>query len=689
MKDLRFTAEEAEEFLRSMGLVLRDGAVAYCVARTEGWAAGLQLAALSLQGCNPEQAEAFLSSFSGSHRYIIDYLVDEVLGRQDPPVREFLRRTSVLERFSPSLCDAVTGRDDSLEVLREIEAKNLFLISLDGEREWFRYHHLFADSLRGESTEIDKADLHRRAARWFESRGDLPEAVRQALLAGEHGEAARLISAAATEMLLRGEHATLRDWLEILPGEVVCASDDLIAVKPWVLCLTGRIREAGDFLAQISGTRRAGLNARNLSLILRLEATLASHRGDNACAVDLAHQALQLIDEKDDPVSRASTLAILGQNVQRLGDVGGAELAFREACTLVIDSPRTLVSVEATLSLCYLLGLRGRRREAEMICRRHYQAILDGGNRPLAFGGILAMQLGVLSYDANELVAARNLFETGVELSRAVSLHWDAQGEERLALTLDALGEYEAALEVLRGVHRPEDSVDAIFSSTAVEAEIRRRHGEIDAVQRWAAKWSLAPGDPPNGRRELGYLTYIRLLLDLEQPEQALILLSGFISIAKQMGRLNRLIALWVLRALALEALGRREEAVAALRPAVAMAAPEGYIRAFLDQGPAVAGLLPLVRDTAPTFVDGLLTSFRTLGAEVDDGRVSLPEPLTDRECELLKLLAVGLSNEEISRLLHISPNTTKWHLRSIFGKLAVVNRTQAAVRAKELGISG
>lgn len=203
MEDLRLTVEEAKEFLQAMGLALCDEAVASCTERTEGWAAGLQLAALSLQGRDPEETEAFLVAFNGSHRYVIDYLVDEVLSRQDPALREFLRRTAVLDRFTPPLCDEVTDRDDSRELLRRIEANNLFLVPLDGEREWFRYHHLFADSLRTEMTKAERAEVHLRAAKWFEERGDLPEAVKQALAAGEMTEAARLIAAAVPEMLGR------------------------------------------------------------------------------------------------------------------------------------------------------------------------------------------------------------------------------------------------------------------------------------------------------------------------------------------------------------------------------------------------------------------------------------------------------------------------------------------------------
>lgn len=687
MDDLRFTAEEAGEFLRAMGLALQGGAVATCVGRTEGWAAGIQLAALSLQRSSSEEAEAFLAAFSGSHRYIIDYLVDEVLSRQEPPIQEFLRLTSVLDRFTASLCDRVTGREDSREVLRGIEASNLFLIPLDGEREWYRYHHLFADSLRAELDKSVRAGVHRRAAGWFEEQGDLPGAVKQALAAGELAEAARLIAAAAPGMLLRGELATLRDWLAALPKEAVYASDDLITVKPWALCLTGRLREAGAFLAEVSEARRADLPALPRGALFSMEAMISGHRGDVAQAADFAQEALRLIDGKIDPVSRASTLNILGQSLQRLGDMNGAEQAFHEACELAGAFPRTFVSILTTVTLSYFLDLRGRRREAEAICRRHYQAILDGTGRPLPFGGILAAQLGVLSYEANELVAARSLLETGVDLCRALSLHQSALSEERLALTLDALGEHEAALEVLLGANWPDAPPDALFSGAAVEAEIKRRNGEIDAVQRWAKEWSLAPDDPPNVRRESGYLTYIRLLLDLGRPEQATVLLNGFASKAEEMGRISRLIPLRVLQASALAALHRREEAAAMLRGAVALAAPEDYLRAFLDQGPAVAPLLGMARDIAPAFVDRLAASFSMPEAGPSEVHARLVEPLTEREEELLKLLAEGLSNDEISRRLYISPNTTKWHLKSIFGKLAVGSRTQAVAKAREIGL--
>ena len=687
MEDLCFTVEEAKEFLQAMGLALRDEAVASCTARTEGWAAGLQLAALSLRGRNPEETKAFLAAFSGSHRYIIDYLVDEVLSRQEPAMREFIRRTAVLDRFTPPLCDEVTDRDDSREVLRKIEANNLFLIPLDGEREWFRYHHLFADSMRTEIGKAERAEVHLRAARWFEDRGDLREAVKQALAAGEMVEAARLIDAASLEMLIQSERelVTLRDWLEALPDEILRANSGLFVGKPWALYLTGRHREAVAFLATISAAQRAAMPASSQGRLLSLEALMAGVMGDDVRAADLAREALGPID---DPMTRAATLNTLGGSLARLGDTNGAESAFHQAYEFVAKAfPRAFITVATVSNLVFLIDLCGRRREAETICRRNYQSFLDGMGRPSAYGGMLAVRLGVMAYEADELFEARLLLETGLELRRSIAHVEETYGEENLALTLEALGEHAAAMETLQAGRRPHASEDGLFAITAVEAELSRRHGDVAAAMRWAEEWRLKPLDLPNMRREPGYLTYIRLLLDMGRPEQASALVERMAAKTEAEGRLNRLIPLRVLQALALEALGRREEAAAALGRAVALAAPEGYVRAFLDQGPAVAPLLPMVRDTAPAFVDRLAAAFNVAEAGPTETQAQLVEPLTEREDELLKLLAEGLSNEEISRRLYISLNTTKWHLKSIFGKLAVGNRIQAVGRGKELGL--
>lgn len=689
MKDLCFTLEEAQEFLQAMGLALRREAVASCAERTEGWAAGLQLAALSLQGRSPEETEAFLAVFSGSHRYVIDYLVDEVLGRQAPALRGFLRRTAVLDRFTPQLCDAVTGRDDSRELLRTVEAHNLFLIPLDEGREWFRYHHLFADSLRTELDKAERTEVHLRAARWFEERGDLPEAVEQALAAGELREAARLIEAALPEMFLHSERevATLRTWLEALPDEVLRASGELFAVKPWAQYLAGHPREAGAFLAGLSAAERAGISAYNRGRLLSLEAHMASRRGDNARTAGLARKALAALGGEADPITRASTLNTLGQSLARLGDLDGAESAFQEAHELTKPFPQAFISVVTVACLSRLLELSGRRREAETICRRSYQSLLDGVGRPSAFGGILAVRLGIMAYEADELFEARMLLETGLELRRAIAYLEDLQGEEKLALTLDALGEPAAALETLQAGRGPGVSEDDLFTSTAVEAELRRRHGETVAAWRWAEEWRLSLQDSPSMPRESGYLTYLRLLLEIGRPDQASALVERMAAKAEAEGRLNRLISLRALQALALEALGRRAEAVAALRQAVTLAAPEGYVRAFLDQGPAVAPLLTMVRDTAPAFVARLATAFSASAAGPTGRQAQLVEALTERELGLLKLLAEGFSNEEISRRLYISLNTTKWHLKSIFGKLAAGSRTQAVAKARELAL--
>lgn len=689
MEDLCFTLEEAKEFLATMGLALSDEAVASCAGRAEGWAAGLQLAALSLKGRSPEETEAFLAAFSGSDRYIIDYLVDEVLSRQDPSLREFLRRTAVLDRFTPQLCDVVTDREDSLDVLRRIEANNLFLIPLDGEREWFRYHHLFADSLRTETKRAERAEVHHRAARWFEERGDLPEAVNQALAAGEMTEAARLIDAASLEMLVRSERelATLRRWLESLPEEVLRKSDGLFVGKPWAQYLTGRPQEALAFLARLPSAERAALSPHHQGCLLSLEANVANNRGDYALAADLARQALGSLDPAFDPMTRPVTLSTLGESLERLGDLSGAESAFREAYGLTRAFPRALVSVVTVAHLSSLLDARGRRREAETLCRESYQLFLNEVGRPSAYGGILAVRLGVLAYEANELFEARMLLEIGLELRRAIAYLEDLDGEENLALTLDALGERTAALDALQVERRAQAPVDALFTLTAVEAELRRRHGDTAAALRWAEEWRLTPQDAPDIRRESGYLTYLRLLLDLSRPEEALALAQRMAAQVETGGRLNRLIPLRVLQALALAALGRKDEAGATLEHAVTLAAPEGYLRAFLDQGAAVVPLLHVVRDAAPGFSDRLSAAFHVSEAGLPGSNARLIEPLTERELELLPLLADGLSNEELSRRLYISLNTTKWHLKSIFGKLAVGNRTQAVARARELGL--
>ncbi|MGE5599472.1 MAG: LuxR C-terminal-related transcriptional regulator [Bacteroidota bacterium] len=689
MEDLCFTMAEAKEFLQAMGLALRDEAIVSCAARTEGWVAGLQLAALSLQGRDPKETEEFLAAFGGSHRYIIDYLVEEVLSRQDPSIREFLRRTAVLDRFTPSLCDAVTGRDDSRQMLRQIETDNLFLIPLDGEREWFRYHHLFADSLRTEMGKAERAEVHALAAAWFEKQGDLPEAVDQALAAGEMAEAARLIDAASLQMLTQGERemATLRDWLEALPDEILRANSGLSVGKPWAQYITGRRREAEASLLGMSAAQRAGITPCHRGRLLSLEALMAIGQAEDARAAGLAREALVLMGDEADPMTRASTLTTLGAGLLHLGDTEGAEAAFREANELAKAFPGAFISVVTASSLGSLLDLRGRRREAEMLCRPLYRSLLDETGRPSVYGGILAVRLGVMAYEADELFEARLLLETGLELRRAIGYLDDTQGEESLAFALYALGEDAAALETLQAGRSQHDSEDELFTIAAAEAELRRRRGETAAAARWAEEWRLSPHDAPNMRREPGYLTYLRLLLDLGRPEQASDLAARMAAQTEAGGRTSRLIPLLVLEALALAARGRREEAVAALGRAVALAAPEGYVRAFLDQGPAVAPLLPMVRDTAPAFVDRLAAGFSNTQAGPAGTHAELVEPLTEREGELLPLLAAGLSNEEISRRLYISLNTTKWHLKSIFGKLAVANRVQAVARAREMGL--
>jgi len=695
MNDLRFTLEEAGEFLGAMNLSLRDNAVLSCVERTEGWVAGLQLAALSMQGLSLDEVDGFLSAFGGSHRYIIDYLIDEVISRQAPSTRKFLRRTAVLDRFTASLCDMVTGCDDSGAVLRGIETNNLFLIPLDGEREWYRYHHLFSDSLQTLVGKAERAEVHIKAAEWYENRGNLPEAVKHALASGNMAEASRLIDAASPGMLARSEREliTLRDWLEALPDDVLEANCGLFAGRSWIQYLTGRYREAEEFLNKIPAERREMLPECLQGRLLSLEAVMACNRGDDVCAAELAKEALKLITGEDDRMTRASTLNTLGRSLMRLNDSKGAEEAFIAADELNLAFPRSFISAANTSNLCMLLDLCGRRTEAETNCRRLYQTFLSDAGKPSFFGGILAVRLGIFAYEANELFEARTLLETGLELRHSMAYIEDVQGEETLALTLDTLGEREEAVKILidarnlyesRSRHSPTDD---LFTITAALAEIERRHNGPAATAHWVEQWRLTPHDIIYERRESGYMTYIRYLLNLNRADEAVFLTERMAKSAETGGRINRLISLYVLLSLAYEALGRRNEALASISQAVAYAAPEGYVRAFLDQGTGIVKLLPLIRDTSPAFVERLemLFSPPECTSVVTGG--GLPETLTERECDLLGLLAGGLSNEDISHRLYISLNTTKWHLKNIFGKLAVGNRVQAAAKAKELGL--
>jgi ATP/maltotriose-dependent transcriptional regulator MalT len=569
--DLRFNLDEAAGLLRQASADLDLSIAAALAERTEGWAVGLQLAALSLR-TQPDVAR-FVAAFTGSHRYVLDYLTEEVLSRQRQDLRNFLLETSVLERLSGSLCNAVTGRDDSQDLLEEVDRSGLFVVQLDDVRGWWRYHHLFADLLRTrlEQDPEHARRLHRNAAGWYE-RQDLPdEAIRHALAAGEKEGAARLVEEHFdTVFNLRGEQATIQAWLPALP-------ENLVRSRPRLL------------LAQ---------------------AQMASMRGDLRTMEPLLEAAELVIDRADEEPFQPST---------------GPE-GVNQGITLCRQFVHTPPLAAGLVTLAWIRRAAGDRRGA-----RH------------------------------------------------------------------AMAEAESVSAGPAGLLNP---------VPAQRARLLLAQGDVARAARWTSSCGLGPGDPPEYPREPEHLVLARLLLAQDRADLALALLDRLETAAAAQQRAGSLIEISALRAMALAALDDEAAAIAALTSALDLGCPQGYVRAFADEGPAMAAvlgrLIPAQRGDQRVariplaclarlqraFADGQPASGPVgSGAAADPRAPRLIEQLTSRELEVLAMLAAGRSNQGIASHLVISLDTVKKHVSHLMGKLGAANRTEAVARGRELGL--
>jgi LuxR family maltose regulon positive regulatory protein len=691
--DLRFTAAEATEFLhQALGLDLDPGVVAALEARTEGWIAGLQLAALSVRGRPAQRIAEFVELFSGSHRHVIDYLAEEVLARQRDQVRDFLCQTSILDRLTAPLCDAVTGRSDSKALLRQLDGANLFLVPLDDQRQWYRYHHLFADFLRTELDAETQAALHGRAARWLVAHELLPEAVKHALASGDLDQATEVVALASAEAFRYGALATLQGWLEALPEEVVRGNSELATYQGYLLFFVGQTSQVGAYAeaAERSLTPQASPSSRGRLLGLKAHLALCANELD--AAAQLSREALSCL-EPGDTVYRNLTANLLGQVLETKGDVVAAAEIYRQAVSSQQVASNEVGALVVLTNLVFALNELGRRREAVAVCR---QAVaerrpLPGRALPVSEGIYLAWSL--LSYEANELEQAQEQVVVALQhADQANIVDGVLWGQLILARVHLARGELGAARQVAREGRQYVAGLDVYGGKVqwfaAVEAQASLLEGDLAAAARWAGATGFSPADTPHHWDELQYLTYVRVLLAQNRLVDAQQLLSTMERSASQGERRRKLITLYLLQAVAQRAGGHTAQATTLVEKALDLAAPQDYRRAFLEEGPAIVELLPRVRHLAPGFVSEVLraASARDAGRPLPQAQ-GLVEPLSEREMEVLRLIAAGRSNPEIAELLYLSLNTVKWHAKNLYGKLQVGSRVEAVARAQELDL--
>ena len=747
--DLRFSREESADYLnRLMGLGLTPAEVAALEARTEGWVGALGLAALSLR--EHASPQAFIAGFRGSHRHVVDYLADEVLRRQPPEVQAFLLHTAVLDQLCGELCDHLiadcklqigdlsgSGSDgqstisnlQSAIMLEQLEQAGLFLIPLDPQRRWYRYHTLFAEFLR-ERLAYSAPDLipvlHRRAADWYAGRGLPIEAVGHLLAARDLDAATLLIERTARPLLLRSEVSTVLGWLRAMPPDELRARPLLCVVMAWALAVAGQfdavepylqVAEAAigaeDDLADERLALYAPYTRRNfLSEVLAVRATVAGLRRDVPRTIALAREALALLPD-DSVLVRAVVALMLGTATYLSGNMAAAGAAFAQAIEAGRAGDLLIITLFAMRQLGELQMRTGQLHRAAATFQRaidlaaeYYPAYTGAqAGRPIPVAGTAYVGMGLVQYEWNNLEVAARLLADGIKLGQQGSnLEILLMGPIGLARVELASGKHATARGTIgeafdyarrTGVARLADWLGA------EQARLDLLAGDPRAALAWDRERGLGLDDQLSYMLEIDYLTLAQTRMAQDRPAEALRLLERMQALAEAEGRQSSVIEILALRAIALSSTGEPAAARKALRRALDIAAPEGYVRSFIDLGPPLADLLGRElqaiegegRGGSPfaTYVRSLLACFPAqadaLTAQGPLVIAELVESISAREQEVLRLVAAGLSNQEIADRLIIGLSTVKKHINNIYGKLEVKSRTQALRRARELGI--
>jgi LuxR family maltose regulon positive regulatory protein len=680
--DLRFSPEECADFLlRVMGLNLSVDDITALERRTEGWIVGLQLAAVSMQG--RDDLSGFIEAFTGSSHYVLDYLIEEVFEQQTAEEQDFLLKTSILDRLSGPLCDAVVNRTGSRDLLERLEHANLFIFPLEQSRTWYRYHHLFAELLRQRlhaTDTLSENELHRLASLWFTAEGFLPEAIHHALAASDWDQAASLIGDNAVMMLGRGELMTLLGWLKSLPDEVVYQRPQLCRDYGWVLTLTGQLIAADAYLQQAEAAARG--NDALLGEILVAQAYNIRVRGDNPKAIERAQRALSLLPQTD-ALSRSLVALTLGLAHWNCGSFREAEQAFIEVDQAAQQSHNQYARMTALAYMGVIQAIYGRLHQAAELCRQVIQ--IGGQSPPVAPAHI---ELGALLYEWNDLESATHQLQIGIELSqRTGNLLIQSDGYRILAIVQMASGSPDAAMATIQKAHELASSHQVSplnrMRNAACHVQLALAQNDLATANFWAEQVTEAAEASPFYPQLR--LTPARLLIASNEKTEAAESLKELYETASQAGWGSGAVEVRALQALAA---ATPTDALHFLEEALKKAQPEGFIRTFVDKGEPLKTLLERLRSQGGELKEYILTILSAFG-EPCRASISQPlvEPLSERELEVLRLVAEGLSNREIAQRLVISVGTVKTHVHSIIDKLGVSSRTQAVARAKELAL--
>lgn len=715
--DLRFTADETAAFLdQIMGVQLPAEYAARLADCAEGWVAGLQLAALALQGRDPAQLAAAIASFTGTHRYVFDYLADEVFDRQPDDVRRFLLHTAVLDRLRGDLCEALVvepGDDRAAgqgqSMLERLEMANLFLVPLDDTRTWYRYHHYFAGFLRERLRREHPGlipELHRRACSWYEQEGLPTEAADHALASGDHALAARLVEQALPAVLWQhGELATLLRWLDGVPRDAILSRPRLCLDLAWVSLWSAqedavalRLQDAERALEAAAQTARRDQHASSRAMrgeIAAIRAELARQRGENGTAVDLARRALADLPPDDRRV-RGVTLGLLAGAHLWSGDATAASLAFGDAVAASRTSGTMTLALIASGRLIQAQALQGRLHAAATTYRQTIELAERNGMPSAQAIGVAQTGMGEVLLEWNDLGTAEDLLRQGAERCAASGgmAEMALDGYLALARVVQARGEPDRALALLQQAEvLGRDGHVPAYARRVALARARLSLTSAPADLAAASHWAGALAAPWRAEEHPGYLgllegiTLARLRIIQGRRDEAAALLPRLLGIAEAGDLAGCVIEILILQARLFLEQDQSAQAMIALTRALSLAGPEGYVRVFVDEGAPMVALLrqAQARGVAPDYVAALLAVCGAPVAAAAGHAPVLIEPLSARERELLRLLAAGLSTAEIAAQLFITAGTARNHLKSIYGKLDVHSRLQAVERARAL----
>ncbi|MGW1342726.1 LuxR C-terminal-related transcriptional regulator [Kribbella sp. NPDC002412] len=683
--DLRFTLAETETYLNELtGLQLTTEDLMSLEERTEGWVAALQLAALSLRGRS--DPAGFIAGFAGDDRFVVDYLVEEVLDRQPDPVRRFLLATSILDRLTGPLCDAVTGDQDGKAMLERLDRANLFLVRLDDQRRWYRYHHLFGEVLRSHLPDerVDVAELHRRASSWYDEAGEPIPAVRHALAAGDIGRAADLVERAVPELRRNRQEHTLRRWIDELPDDVVDRRPVLAIEFVGALMASNEFddveRRLDDVERLLSGPEQVVVvDDRELARlpggIELYRAGLALIGGDPGGTLEHAELAVARAPEDDD-LTRASAEALAGLAAWTTGDLEAAHRSYTDASNGLHRLGYVSDVLGCSITLADLETTQGRLRQAQRTYERALELATGQGLR-----GTRDMYVGLsqIALERNDLTTAAEHLRRSDELGEQFGLPQNPyRWRVAMAQLREAEGDLDAALGLLAEAERVYvgDFAPNVQPIPALRARMQAAHGDVGSALEWARQYGVSAQDELSYLREYEHVTLARILI-ADGSRDATGLLERLLSAADAGGRQGTVIEVLVLLALA-------TGQATTLERALTLAEPEGYVRVFSREVQPLLKSLDRQRPGWRYLRELLATPQAPAGKPAQD---DLIEPLTERELDVLRLLASELDGPAIARRLVVSLNTVRTHTKNIYAKLGVNNRRAAVRRAHQLNL--